>query len=101
MTEIIDALQGWEEMVDASVTHLLRTSLSKNAKDVTLNPTPLSSLKDVQSVKKHIAMMCDRLSKGAKLSDGKHSVNSMYRCVSDEFKFKRNRMLLLILFQRH
>jgi hypothetical protein len=64
-------LQGWEEMVDASVTHLLRTRLSKNAKDVTLNPMPLSSLKDVQNVKKHIAMMCDRLSKGAKLSDGK------------------------------
>ena len=54
-------------MVDASITHLLRTCLAKAAKDQTVNPSPLSLLKDTQKLKKHIALLCDRLSKGAKL----------------------------------
>ena len=59
--------QGWEEMVDAAITHLLRTCLSKTAKDQTVNPSPLSVPKDTSKLKKHISLLCDRLSKGAKL----------------------------------
>ena len=59
--------QGWEEMVDAAITHLLRTCLAKSAKDQTVNPNPLGMLKDTTKLKKHIALLCDRLSKGARL----------------------------------
>jgi hypothetical protein len=62
--------QGWEETVDASVTHLLRTTLAKSAKDQTLNPQPLKLPEDTSKVKKHIALLCDKLSKGARLVDG-------------------------------
>ena len=55
-------------MVDASVTHLLRTCLSKNAKDTAVNPSPLAMLRDTTKLKKHIALLCDRLSKGANLA---------------------------------
>ena len=59
--------QGWEETVDAAMTHLLRTVLSKNVKDQTVNPSPLAVPKDTSKMKKHIAMICDRLTKGGKL----------------------------------
>ena len=55
-------------MVDASVTHLLRTCLAKNTKDTTVNPTPLAMLKDTTKLKKHIALLCDRLNKGGTLA---------------------------------
>lgn len=57
-------------MIDASVTHLLRTTLSKNAADATLNPAPLVIPKDTEKLKKHIALVCDRLGKGVKLTEG-------------------------------
>ena len=53
--------------MDAAITHLLRTCLAKSVKDQTVNPSPLGMLKDTQKLKKHIALLCDRLSKGAKL----------------------------------
>ena len=56
--------------MDAAVTHLLRTTLSKSAKDQTLNPQPLKFPDDTSKVKKHIALLCDKLSKGARLVDG-------------------------------
>ncbi|XP_064646409.1 protein PTHB1-like [Lineus longissimus] len=59
--------QGWEEMVDCAITHLLRTCLAKNSKDQAINPSPLTPPKDTQKLKKHIALLCDKLSKGAKL----------------------------------
>lgn len=59
--------QGWEESVDAAITHLLRTVLSKNAKDTTINPVPFSLPTDTTKVCKHITMLCDKLGKGAKL----------------------------------
>jgi len=59
-------------VTDASVTHLLRTTLSKNATDATLNPAPLGIPTDTEKLKKHIALVCDRLGKGAKLTEGLH-----------------------------
>ncbi|KAK6166671.1 hypothetical protein SNE40_023310 [Patella caerulea] len=61
---------GWEEMVDAAVTHLLRTVLAKTAKDTSINPAPLTIPSDASKVKKHIALMCDRLGKGCRLIEG-------------------------------
>ena len=64
-------LQGWEECVDAAMTHLLRTSLAKVAKDsappATQTP-PLSMPPDTAKLKKHISIVCDRLNKGARLA---------------------------------
>ncbi|XP_059829564.1 protein PTHB1 isoform X1 [Hypanus sabinus] len=60
---------GWEECVDAAVVHLLRTCLSRTSKDQALNPTnQLSMPKDTSRLKKHITLLCDRLSKGGQLS---------------------------------
>ncbi|EDV26341.1 uncharacterized protein TRIADDRAFT_22294 [Trichoplax adhaerens] len=60
--------QGWEELTDAAITHLLRTCLAKSAKDQAVNLPPLKIPSDTQKLKKHIAMMCDRLTKGGKLA---------------------------------
>eukprot|EP01027_Heterolobosea_sp_BB2_P000323 GEZU01000468.1.p1 GENE.GEZU01000468.1~~GEZU01000468.1.p1 ORF type:complete len:115 (+),score=40.86 GEZU01000468.1:195-539(+) len=61
------AEQGWEECTDASMTHLLRTSLAKNAKESASVPAPLVVPKDTQKLKKHIALVVDRIAKGGKL----------------------------------
>jgi Bardet-Biedl syndrome 9 protein len=58
------------ESVDAAVTHVLRTTLAKAAKDQTLNPQPLQMPDDTTKVKKHIALMIDKLGKGARLIEG-------------------------------
>ena len=61
--------QGWEESVDAAMTHLLRTSLAKVAKDCAhesaLGQPPLVMPEDTTKLKKHISIVFDRLKKGA------------------------------------
>lgn len=68
---------GWEELVDAAVTHLLRTSLAKSSKDqqqqVSLTPS-LEMPRDTHKLKKHLALLCDRVSKGF-LPSGKQPVS--------------------------
>ena len=59
--------------MDASITHLLRTCLSKSAKDQSVNPTPLALLKDTTKLKKHITLLCDRLGRGAHLVTDSHA----------------------------
>ncbi|XP_053570409.1 protein PTHB1 [Bombina bombina] len=60
---------GWEESVDAAVSHLLRTCLSKSSKEQALNLTSqLSIPKDTARLKKHVTLLCDRLAKGGRLS---------------------------------
>ena len=57
--------QGWEEQVDASVTHLLRTTLAKSSKDQAVPPnSSLEMPAECQKLKKHIALLCDRILKG-------------------------------------
>lgn len=69
LTPIIDDTpeQGWEERVDAAMTHLLRTSLAKNAKESASVAQPLAAMVDTNKLKKHITIVCDRLEKGASL----------------------------------
>ncbi|KAH9495744.1 Protein PTHB1 [Bulinus truncatus] len=62
--------QGWEETVDASITHLLRTVMAKSVKDQSVNPSPLTVPEDTNKLKKHVALFCDRIGKGAKLVEG-------------------------------
>uniref|UniRef100_F6UU75 Bardet-Biedl syndrome 9 n=1 Tax=Xenopus tropicalis TaxID=8364 RepID=F6UU75_XENTR len=60
---------GWEESVDAALSHLLRTCLSKSSKEQALNLTShLSIPKDTSRLKKHITLLCERLAKGGRLS---------------------------------
>lgn len=61
---------GWEESVEAAVSHLLRTCLSRSSKDqaTTLNTPQLAMPKDTSRLKKHITTLCDRLGKGGRLS---------------------------------
>ncbi|CAM9678200.1 unnamed protein product [Ectocarpus sp. 8 AP-2014] len=63
--------QGWEESVHAAVTHLLRTSLAKVAKDAAPpsagQTPPLSMPADTVKLKKHLSIVFDRLNKGARL----------------------------------
>lgn len=62
--------QGWEESVDAAVSHLLKTCLSRSPKDqaISLSTGPLTIPKDTSRLKKHITLLCDRLGKGGRLS---------------------------------
>ncbi|XP_019393982.1 PREDICTED: protein PTHB1 isoform X2 [Crocodylus porosus] len=56
---------GWEETVDAAISYLLRTCLSKSSKEQALTLTSqLSMPKDTSRLKKHITLLCDRLAKG-------------------------------------
>uniref|UniRef100_A0A8C7FNV6 Bardet-Biedl syndrome 9 n=1 Tax=Oncorhynchus kisutch TaxID=8019 RepID=A0A8C7FNV6_ONCKI len=61
---------GWEESVDAAVSHLLRTCLSRSPKDqaLSLSTSQLNMPKDTVRLKKHITLLCDRLGKGGRLS---------------------------------
>ena len=68
MLSLGHCLQGWEERIDAAMTHLPRTSLAKTAKETTTVTAPLAMPADTSKLKKHITYVCDRLSKGAQLA---------------------------------
>ncbi|XP_062322172.1 protein PTHB1 [Osmerus eperlanus] len=61
---------GWEESVDAAVSHLLRTCLSRSPKDqaLSLASSKLTLPRDTSRLKKHITLLCDRLAKGGRLT---------------------------------
>ena len=70
---------GWEETVDAMLTYLLRTTLSKaggggggnNARDIAANAAqqPLAVATDTMKLKKHLALVLDRIAKGGNVAD--------------------------------
>jgi Bardet-Biedl syndrome 9 protein len=60
--------QGWEETVDAAMTHLLRTYLAKNAREAGSVAQSITFPTDTSRLKKHIALVIDRVGKGGKLS---------------------------------
>lgn len=67
------SLQGWEESCDAAVSHLLRSCLSRSPKDQATSLAqaggPVLGLPhDTTRLKKHITLMCDRISKGGRLT---------------------------------
>ncbi|NXK98765.1 PTHB1 protein, partial [Formicarius rufipectus] len=65
---------GWEEAVDAAVSYLLRTCLSKSSKEQALTlSSQLCMPKDTSRLKKNITLFCDRLAKGGRLSLGADS----------------------------
>lgn len=67
--EIFDTVdQGWEEQVDASLIHLLRTSLARNAKDRSALPPPMKVPQDTLKLKKRITNVVDRLANGGRIA---------------------------------
>jgi len=67
--EICDTVeQGWEEQVDASLIHLLRTSLARNAKDRSALPPPMKVPQDTIKLKKRITHVVDRLANGGRIT---------------------------------
>merc|ERR1712039_791424 len=68
--ELCDTVnQGWEEQVDASLIHLLRTSLARNAKDKSASSPPMKMPQDTLKLKKRITNVVDRLANGGRISD--------------------------------
>jgi Bardet-Biedl syndrome 9 protein len=59
---------GWEEIAFASVQHLLRTCLAKTDREQTNVSHSLKLPRDSTRLKKHIALLFDRLLRGGKLS---------------------------------
>merc|ERR1712048_488038 len=67
--ELMDsAEQGWEEQVDVSLTHLLRTSLARNARDRSTLPPPMKVPTDTLKLKKRITNVVDRLANGGRIA---------------------------------
>eukprot|EP00118_Oscarella_pearsei_P013887 m.115130 g.115130 ORF g.115130 m.115130 type:complete len:899 (+) comp37533_c0_seq3:53-2749(+) len=60
--------QGWEETVDAAVSQILKTSLAKTVREQSVSFTQVEMPNDASKLKKHIALMCDRLKRGGKIS---------------------------------
>lgn len=59
---------GWEELTEASVTHLLSHQLAKTQQEKSIQLQPFARLCDTQTLKKHISILLERLSQGAVLS---------------------------------
>lgn len=59
--------QGWEELTEAAMSHLLRTVLAKSAKDSATVAPPLVALADTAKLKRHIQVVIERISKGGRL----------------------------------
>ncbi|CAM9743902.1 unnamed protein product [Chrysoparadoxa australica] len=63
------AEQGWEERADAALTHLLRTTLASTARETDPGAGLSQTLvmpADTSKLKKHMTIVFDRLSKGAR-----------------------------------
>ena len=58
---------GWEERVEAGMTHLLRTHLARNAKEASTVPVPLAPLTDTQKLKRHVSIVVERIARGGRL----------------------------------
>jgi hypothetical protein len=61
---------GWEEITDAALTHLLRTSLSSKSSSASsssgllLDAASLTLPQDTSKLQRHLTILCDRLQKG-------------------------------------
>ena len=58
---------GWEELTEASVTHLLSHQLAKTQQEKSIQLQPFARLHDTHTLKKHISILLERLSQGAVL----------------------------------
>ncbi|KAF6030431.1 BBS9 [Bugula neritina] len=82
--------QGWEEMVDTTITHQLRTTLAKSVKDQNVNIDMLGISGDTMKLKKHIAIFIERIAKGVPLSASGGHVTGKKVKASDKVMDRRN-----------
>jgi len=80
--EIVE--QGWEESVDAALTHLLHTSLAKAGKEPVSMPVAMVPVKDTARLKKHLLLVVDRLSKGGRLQTKEGDTSSQVPIIQVE-----------------
>jgi hypothetical protein len=57
---------GWEEQAEAAATHLLRGPLARDARDAAVPVPPLAAAPDTRRLRKHWALVAERLAKGAR-----------------------------------
>jgi len=62
---------GWEEVTEAAMTQLLKTTLARSAKDTAAPVPPLIRAPDTARLKKHVSLVLERLSKGMRLLPAK------------------------------
>eukprot|EP00931_Biecheleriopsis_adriatica_P004464 TRINITY_DN106128_c0_g1_i1.p1 TRINITY_DN106128_c0_g1~~TRINITY_DN106128_c0_g1_i1.p1 ORF type:complete len:906 (+),score=217.10 TRINITY_DN106128_c0_g1_i1:235-2718(+) len=68
--ELCDTVeQGWEEKVDTSLIHLLRTSLARSVKDRSTLPPPMKVPQDTLKLRKRITNVVDRLASGGRMTN--------------------------------
>eukprot|EP00775_Hariotina_reticulata_P008314 gene8314-8499_t len=65
------AMVGWEEVTEAAMTQLLKTTLARSAKDTAAPVPPLTRASDTARLKKHVSLVLERLSKGMRLLPAK------------------------------
>lgn len=58
---------GWEECTNAALTYLLKTKLAKSEKESKVSQSDLSVPENTEKLKKHITIVFDRISKGARV----------------------------------
>lgn len=58
---------GWEELCYLSTMYLLKTALAKNRRQHATVPQNVELLDSIEKLKQHLAIVCDRISKGARL----------------------------------
>jgi hypothetical protein len=79
LTVDVHVFQGWEEVTDAALSHLLRTSLAKVSKPQ--RPITLEPMKDITRFKKHISSALDRVCKGSHKLERKDNVSESLKPV--------------------
>mmetsp|Transcript_41791 Transcript_41791/g.75863 ORF Transcript_41791/g.75863 Transcript_41791/m.75863 type:complete len:859 (-) Transcript_41791:47-2623(-) len=68
-SEVRDSVdQGWEEQVDVSLAHLLRTSLARNPKDRSALPPPMKVPTETLKLRRRITDVVDRLANGGRIT---------------------------------
>ena len=65
---VVNYQTGWEEATNAGITYLLRTKLAKNSKESGATQADLTFPANTDKLKKHITILFDRISKGARLA---------------------------------
>lgn len=58
-------MKGWEDVLESSLCHLLRTVLAKSEKDtIKAAQADLDQVTDIAKVEKHLSQVLDRIVKG-------------------------------------
>lgn len=58
-------MKGWEDVLESSLCHLLRTVLAKSERDaIKASQADLDQVTDIAKVEKHLTQVLDRIVKG-------------------------------------